>query len=570
MFFNLILRILLFFQICFFIKCDEHIKIYDDGIKGYFGNIWVNNISTERDVILVKMTKKNNLDDYNSTFEYERDFNYNKQDYRLNINVGKDHNLEYSIYKKVKMGDDYLYAPITDFEKEIFYRDTKIYKNGRVEIKKTMKSLFDSGNWVLIRVITNDNKEFYAFINNIFPYYYGSNLWGPLAYGSKFKELYIIYSNIQSIPFLTSSEDQTYYDFIDLKGLNFEYNTNIELINWFLNAKSLKKFKNIPKFTDGINISKMLNGCESLEEISLGNNKIYSASNCFQGCSNLKNIDLTNTYIDKNANLKYMFEDCKNIEKIEGIEQLVTKDDKPDVEYMFKNANIKHLDLSQWGTNIKPEGMLKNGKVKSLKLFNLKKILEYYIEICKKEIPKLEKRINNNEKDLKEYRKKLEELEQIELKTEDDKKAIKNFNELIETKKDDIKKKKDMIKQYQDEIAGNGKGLNILEDSTVDELYINEEFMPEDKKDLDRLVGNNCTVGMIYIVDKDGKCKKYKDFNDYKNNIEYKDEEQHNIPINQPQQPEIIKEKEIQKPNSCITCCGKCFKSCCCCCKSKT
>ena len=137
---------------------------------------------------------------------------------------------------------------------------------------------------------------------------------------------------------------------------------------------------------------------------------------------------------------------------------------------------------------------------------------------------------------------------------------------MIESREDDIKKEKDKLKQYQDEIAGNGKGLNILEGSTVDELYIKEEFMPEDKKDLDRLVGNNCTVNMLYIVDKDGNCKKYKNFEDYKNNIEYKDEEQVD-PINQQQQPEIIKENEIQKPNSCITCCTKCFTKCCCCCK---
>jgi len=563
MFFDVILRILLFFQICFFIKCDEHIKIYDDDIKCYFGNRWVNNIYKERDTILVRMTKKNILDDYNSTFESEREFKYKENNYKLKITVSENHNLEYKI--QIKSGG--IFKDVTDDEKEILYRLNEYDENYNIKGPlKTMKSLFHSNNWVLIRVITHDNNEFYAFINNIEVYHDGSDNWGPLAFGSDFKELYIIYSNIKSIPWLTNTVAQTYYDFIDLKGLNFENNKCAVLCGWFKNAKSLKKFKNIPKFNKSINISSMLDGCESLEDVDLGENTIIHANNCFENCKNLKNVNLENVKIAEDADLSKMFLNCKNIKNIEGFKTFIKEKDNPNLENILEGAEVDgELDLTLWGTNIIPKEMLKNGKVKSLKLFNLKKILQYYIEFCKKEIQEYKKEINEEEKDLEDYRKKLENLKKIEPKTEENKKDIKYYEEQIEGTKDYIKKEKDKLKQYQDEIAGNGKGLNILEDSTVDEIYIKEEFMPEDKKDLDRLVGNNCTVNMLYIVDKDGNCKKYKNFEDYKNNIEYKDEEQVDH-INQ-QIPEDIKEKEIPKGNTCLICCGKCFKSCCCCCK---
>ena len=559
---KIFLQFLTFFY-CFFIRCEEHIKIYDD-INKYFSSYWVNYISNERDTILVNMEKENpDLDDYNSTFSCEREFIYKGNNYKLKITVSKNHNLEYEILIKDGGG----FRDTNDDEKKIFYRLNEYDENYNIKGPlKTMKSLFDSKNWVLIRVKTKDNKEFYAFINNIGVYSDGSHGWGPLAYGSDFKELYIIYSNIISIHWLTNTVAQTYYDFIDLKGLNFEDNDNVYLSNWFKNAKSLKKFKNIPNFINGIDISSMLDGCESLEDVDLGENTISHASNCFENCSKLKNVNLKNVKIAENANLSKMFLNCKNIKNIEGFKTFIKEKDNPNIENMLEGSEVDgELDLTSWGTNIIPKEMLKNGKVKSLKLFNLKKILQYYIEFCKKEIQKYEKEINDGEKYLEDYKKELEELNQKEAKTEDDEKDIEDLKEIIQTTEDLIKKQKDMIKQYKDEINGKGKGLNILENSTVDELYINEEFIPEDKKDLDMLVGNNCITKMIYIIDKDGKCKKYKDFNDYKNNKEYKEPEQQDIPIN-PQIPEDIKENEIPKGNTCINCCGKCFKSCCCCC----
>ena len=328
------------------------------------------------------MTKKNILDDYNSTFESEREFKYKENNYKLKITVSENHNLEYNI--QIKNGG--VFRDVTDDEKKIFYRLKEYYENHNIKGHlKTMKSLFDSNNWVLIRVITHDNKEFYAFINNIEVYSDGSDNWGHLAFGSDFKELYIIYSNIKSIPWLTNTVAQTYYDFIDLKGLNFENNKCAVLCGWFKNAKSLKKIKNIPNFINGINILSMLDGCKSLEDVDLGENTIIHANNCFENCKNLKNVNLKNVKIAEDADLSKMFLNCKNIKNIEGFKTFIKEKDNPNLENILEGAEVDgELDLTLWGTNIIPKEMLKNGKVKSLKLFNLKKYYNIILNSVKK------------------------------------------------------------------------------------------------------------------------------------------------------------------------------------------
>ena len=571
--FYVILRILLFFQICFFIKCDEKINILDNDIKIYFDSSWVAGTNTE-DIILVKMEKENSaLDDYNSTFFCERNFKYKGVNYKLKIKVSPNHNLTYEIFKDNK--------PITDVEKEIFYRDPEDYddEGNPVQFYKTTKSLFYSKNWVLLKLKTKYGNEFYSFINNIYPIT-TNETWMPLGYFSKFSDVYIIYSNISSLPFIAASRVSVQHKSIDLTGLNFENNDSVTMHGWFSNCKNLKTFKNFPKFIKEINMSRMLDGCESLEEISLSGKIIVSAGSCFLGCNNLKNIDLTNTHINENAILNLMFKDCKSIEKIVGIEKLVKKNDKPDVYYMFDSSNIKgKLDLSQWGTNIIPKGMFSNANVKDLTLFDLRNIKKYVEEI-----------IRNNKKKIEEYNKKISEYN-IEINKK--KKELEDLNKQPGTEENknkktvltaeingltiSVKKIERQIKKIEDKNK-DIESLDILEGAVVENLYIKDEFMPEDKKDLDKLIGKNCTVKMLYIVDKDGNCKKYKGINDYKNNIEYKEQKQdldhinHQIQenhINQ-QNPKDIKEKheEVPKCSKCLDCCTKCFHNCCCCCNN--
>jgi hypothetical protein len=108
---------------------------------------------------------------------------------------------------------------------------------------------------------------------------------------------------------------------------------------------------------------------------------------------------------------------------------------------------------------------------------------------------------------------------------------------------------------------------DILKDSTIKNLNIKEEFMPDNKQDLNKILGSGYNItGDINIIKSNGEVVKYKSFNDYP----YKEKEQEKPSNPIPQIPEDINENEIPKGNTCLICCGKCFSKCCFCCKSKT
>jgi hypothetical protein len=203
-----------------------------------------------------------------------------------------------------------------------------------------------------------------------------------------------------------------------------------------------------------------------------------------------------------------------------------------------------------------------------LKLFNLKKIFEYNIEFLKKEIENRKKLINNYKKDIEDLGKKLDELDNKEPKTDEDDYNIGNYEYDIETAKDNIVDYENEIKKLENEINRDGDRLYILEGSIIDELYISEEFMPK-KEDLDRVLGNNCTVKMLYIVDKDGNQKKYDGFDNYKNGIEYKDpkpDDDDNKTNDDQQIQQNTENVELPKSNHCFSFCAQCCIKCCCCC----
>ena len=557
-------------QAGFIIKSAEKhvINIVDDEIAQYFDSNWVSNIKTQRDTVLVKMEKVKmpdgaELEDYISTFKCEKEFNYNKIDYRVIITVSKGHNLDYKIL--IKEGGDF--REVNENEKKIFYRYKVVYPDGE-KYHEDLKSLFYSQNWMLLKLKPrNNNDKFYAFINNMEHIEVRGSDWMPLGHSSNFSDVYIIYSNIDYLQYIASSRASVGHKSIDLKGLNFENEDNVNISGWFCNCKNMITFKNIPKFKKRINISQMLEGCKSLENVDLGENKIVNADKCFSGCENLENVNLENINLEENANLNGMFLNCKSIKNIQGIETLVKKDDKADVNNMFEGAIVNgNLDLSQWGDKIRSKRMLKNSKIKKLKLFNLNKIFEYNIEFLKKEIENRKKLINNYKKDIEDLGKKLDELDNKEPKTDEDDYNIGNYEYDIETAKNNIVDYENEIKKLENEINRDGDRLYILEGSIIDELYISEEFMPN-KEDLDRVLGNNCTVKILYVIDKDGNQKRYDGFDNYKNGIEYKDPE----PINSEDQhqdekiEQIENNDELEKINK-NQYCFQCLKCCCCCC----
>ena len=598
---NYIYLFLFYFVNIFFIKSAEsHINIVDIEVDKYFDYNWVNSIKNQRPTILVKMDKVKmsdvaELDDYDSTYKCEKDIKYKGNEYKIHIDVKKDHKLTYTILKKVEIGGEILYNNITDENDEkIFYDHKGIDKETNKKIyDKSPESTLKSYNWVLAKIKPKDEDNyFYVFINNIDWIVDGKTGYCCLGHWNKIEKFYFIYSKINYVDAISATLEgySTYLVNIDLKGLNFNVYGDYNLSEWFENAADLKKIENFPKIDNEINIGEMLKGCENLEDVDLGENKIDNATLCFLKCENLKNVNLENVSITKDANLTNMFNYCKNLKEIKGIENLVKENDNPILDYMFTDCNIKgNLDLSKWGTNIKNcKNLFRNSNVKNLTLFNLKELLKNnrkQIEKYKKELNDLRKeyknkflpelsKISNNENlnnkilnyldlvtDIKLNAEQQKEYEELAKDTE----ITSNYKNILENNKD----LKDMymkikilfinIKKYEN--------LDILKGSTIVELNINEEFMPDNKEDLNKILGSEYNItGDINIIKSNGEIVKYKNLDNYP----YKEQkEQPDIPIN-PQIPEDIKEKEIPKPNPCCLCCATCFSKCCCCCKSKT
>ncbi len=140
----------------------------------------------------------------------------------------------------------------------------------------------------------------------------------------------------------------------DCLFMNCESLENVDLSNW--KTDNLKKmsclFKNCNhlKSVDlrGWNtgsvfgMSGTFNGCENLREIKglndLDVSKVFSVMKLFKNCKSLENVDISNW---QNNNFKYMdcmFEGCKNLTKIKGIENLKILDKNRGTDYIFKDC----------------------------------------------------------------------------------------------------------------------------------------------------------------------------------------------------------------------------------------
>ena len=591
---NYIYLFLFYFANIFFIKSDN-INIVDNDVAKYFDSNWVNNIKNKRPTILVKMNKVKTGDDvesndYESTYEYQKDFKHNGNEYRIHIDVEKGHKLKYIIWKK---GENDLYYDITDENDEkIFYFRNGVNEETKKKIyDKSPESTLKSYNWALAKIKPKDeNNYFYVFINNI-DHITNTEKYCCLGLNNKIEKFYFIYSKINCVDGLSRTLNgyHTHLEFIDFTGLNFNVDCDYNLSEWFENAADLKKFENFPKIDNEINIGGMLRGCEKLEDVDLGENKIDNASSCFIKCKNLKNVNLENVSITKNANLSSMFNYCKELENLKGIETLVKENDNPILDRMFTDCNIKgNLDLSKWGTNIKNcKNLFWNSNVENLTLFNIKELLKNN----RKQIEKYKNELNDLRKEYK--NKFLPELSKIS-NNENLNNKILNYLDLVT----DIKLNAEQQKEYEElakdtEITSNYKNIfennkdlkdmymkikiliinikidenpDILKGSTIRNLNINEEFMPDNKEDLNKILGSEYNItGDINIIKSNGEVVKYKNFDDYP----YKEqEEQPDIPNNPPQLPTNI--EDTPKPSSCCLCCAKFFSKCCCCCKSKT
>ena len=99
------------------------------------------------------------------------------------------------------------------------------------------------------------------------------------------------------------------------------------------------------------------------------NDKITNLKGFFEGCTNIISLDLTNFNTLNVTNMEFMFNKCKKLKEIKGIDKFITNK----VETMrgiFLECNaLEHLDLSNFNTSnvINMEGMFnKCNKLKEI------------------------------------------------------------------------------------------------------------------------------------------------------------------------------------------------------------
>ena len=119
-----------------------------------------------------------------------------------------------------------------------------------------------------------------------------------------------------------------------------------------------------------ITMACMFNRCKKLKKIigieNLDVSKLEDANSMFYMCENLVELDLTNWNPKLLQKTRYMFDDCSNLKIIKNIENWQLPNIK-DVSYMFYYCAKLDVDLSNWDlTNIKDslkEGMVGNSHI---------------------------------------------------------------------------------------------------------------------------------------------------------------------------------------------------------------
>ena len=92
--------------------------------------------------------------------------------------------------------------------------------------------------------------------------------------------------------------------------------------------------------------------------------------------------------------------------------------------------------------------------------------------------------------------------------------------------------------------------------------------MPDNKEDLDIILGKNCNAKKVCVLCEDGTTKIYASVQDLKDGNEMKEDPSNNQ--NNIITPDIEDPKDLKDKSKCLTCCSKCcgsFSKCffCCC-----
>ena len=137
--------------------------------------------------------------------------------------------------------------------------------------------------------------------------------------------------------------------------LDIKVNKNIKLfstninngIDVYLNSQKINMIKNKNEWI--INYTFKNNGKYIFDIIF--NNNINNMKGFFIGCSNIISLDVSNFNTSNVTDMSYMFNECKNLKEIKGINKFNTNK-VTNMRTMFQSCNVlEYLDLSNFNTS---------------------------------------------------------------------------------------------------------------------------------------------------------------------------------------------------------------------------
>ena len=143
-----------------------------------------------------------------------------------------------------------------------------------------------------------------------------------------------------------------FYNCQSLKNVNWPENvsknqSNIYCLNMYYNCSSIKNIDMTAFTGKSVNLGSTFSGCSSLKELKFGINKMLSFNSTFCNCRSLVSIDISGFDVSNIDNMSKLFEGCSSLEKIKLPNKFNTSKVKT-MRAMFKNCPLLTLDCSAW------------------------------------------------------------------------------------------------------------------------------------------------------------------------------------------------------------------------------
>ena len=125
--------------------------------------------------------------------------------------------------------------------------------------------------------------------------------------------------------------------------------SNIYCLNMYYNCSLLERIDMTALSGKNINLGSTFSGCTSLKDIKFGTNKMLSFNSTFCNCSSLVSIDISGFDVSNIDNMSKLFEGCVSLEELKLPDNFNTAKVKS-MRAMFKNCTLLTFDCSAWDT----------------------------------------------------------------------------------------------------------------------------------------------------------------------------------------------------------------------------